>query len=112
MITVSDNTATDRIYGLVGDQGLHRFAQEAGMSHFAVAGRWDLAQITAADQARFFYGMDDLVPAGYRPWVCALLASVNRYRDGHAAGCAHLRLGRRSSRTGGCPPGAASLSTR
>ena len=80
MITVSDNAATDRIYALVGDEGLRGFAQEAGMSHFAVAGRWDLAQITAADQARFFYGMDDLVPAGYRTWVRELLVTVNRYR--------------------------------
>jgi hypothetical protein len=80
MITVSDNAATDRIYALVGDQGLRRFAKEAGMSDFDIAGRWDLAQITAADQARFFYGMDDLLPAGYRTWVRELLASVNRYR--------------------------------
>jgi hypothetical protein len=76
MIRVSDNDAADAVYARVGDAGLHRVAQRAGMQRFDVHGYWANAQLTAADQALFFARLDELVPPAFRMYVRRLLSSV------------------------------------
>ena len=76
MIVVSDNIAADTVYRQVGGSGLHAVARAAIMRKFADAGYWANAQITAADQARFFLRIDRLVPAAHRPYARKLLSSV------------------------------------
>lgn len=72
MIRVSDNDAATAIWRRIGDSGLRRVAALAGMTNFVIgpqairscrcsARAWARAQITAADQARLFYGLDRLL---------------------------------------------------
>src|SRR5262249_36508307 len=53
MIRVSDNKAAEAVFDLVGRGGLAGVARAAGMRQFSVSYLFD-AQLTAADQARFF----------------------------------------------------------
>jgi hypothetical protein len=76
MIEVSDNNAATAIYGVVGDAGLYRLASAAGMTRFSVSVSWARALITPADQARFFYRMDRLVPERHRAFARYLLSHV------------------------------------
>lgn len=76
MIEVSDNDAADAIYRRVGAQGLYRVARAAHAKHFRDVGYWASAQLTAADQARFFYNIDKLVPATHRHFARKLLSSI------------------------------------
>jgi hypothetical protein len=77
MIHVSDNNCATAIYRIVGDAGLRAVAKASGMRHFSVRVSWGRAQVTPADQARFFYGMDSLVPAGYRSFARHLLSHIS-----------------------------------
>jgi Beta-lactamase enzyme family len=82
MITVSDNNAAEAIYGLVGgDSGLYAVAHAAGMQRFAGAGYLFGAQITAADQAHFFYRLPGLVPSAHRSFALDLLSHVVSYQS-------------------------------
>lgn len=76
MIVVSDNNAADAIYRQVGGTGLYAVARAAGMHKFSDVGHWANAQITAADQARFFLRIDRLVPAAHRSYARKLLSSI------------------------------------
>ena len=76
MIRRSDNDRADAVYARVGDAGLLRVARRAQMRHFAVAGYWGYARITALDQARLFLRVDRLVPSGNRAYARRLLASI------------------------------------
>jgi hypothetical protein len=76
MITYSDNDAADSIYYRVGDEGLYEVARAAGMERFDVYGYWANAQITAADMARMFAGLDGLMPDRFREFGLGLLGSV------------------------------------
>ena len=80
MITVSSNDAADAIYYRVGDAALYRLAEQAGMTHFAVAGYWANAQLSAVDQARFFNRIDRLVPKASRGYARGLLSSIVSYQ--------------------------------
>ncbi len=62
MIHVSDNNAAATIYHAVGDAGLRNVAKLAKMRNFSVEYSWGWAQLTPADQARFFLHMDSLIP--------------------------------------------------
>jgi hypothetical protein len=77
MITYSDNGSADVIYARVGDAGMSEVAERAGMRSFEpIPGYWGGAQITAADMARFYLGLNrNLVPP-YRAFGRRLLASV------------------------------------
>ena len=79
MITVSDNDRADGVYARVGDAGLLRVARRAHMRHFAAAGYWASARITALDQARFFLRVDQMVPKRNRAYARRLLASIVSY---------------------------------
>jgi beta-lactamase class A len=76
MITVSDNDAASALYARVGGDGLRRVARAAGMNRFMDAGHWAAARITAADQARLFLHIDELVPAAHRRYARKLLSSI------------------------------------
>jgi uncharacterized protein GlcG (DUF336 family) len=76
MITVSDNDAASAIYAQVGGAGLRSVARAAGARRFADVGNWADAQLTAADQARFFLRFDKLVPAAHRRYARKLLSSI------------------------------------
>jgi beta-lactamase class A len=76
MIVHSDNDSADAIYGRVGDAGLHGVARSARMRRFTVAGYWANAQVTAADLARFFWRVRDLLPRPHRRMALGLLGSI------------------------------------
>jgi hypothetical protein len=77
MITVSDNDAAGSIYARVGDSGMTDVAERAGMRSFEVTpGYWGGAQVTAADLARFFGGLDRNLAAPYRDFGKGLLANI------------------------------------
>jgi hypothetical protein len=76
MITVSDNDAASAIYNRVGGAGLRAVARAAHATHFRDVGNWADAQLTAADQARFFLHVDQLVPATHRRYARELLSSI------------------------------------
>jgi hypothetical protein len=77
MIRRSDNSAASTIFAQVGTRRLRALAHRAGMSRFAPAAPiWGNSRIDAADQARFFYRIDRLVPARHRRYAMYLLAHV------------------------------------
>ena len=76
MIEVSDNNAAEAIYHVVGDGGLYALARAAGMTRFAISGQLFGAQLTAADQARFFYRLPGLVPRAHRTFALYLLSHI------------------------------------
>ena len=77
MIRVSDNAAATAVYGRAGgDPALDRLARRARMRNFAIFGHWGTAQLTAADQARFFAHLDQLTPKRHWSYAHQLLSSV------------------------------------
>jgi beta-lactamase class A len=77
MITYSDNGAADLIYARVGDTGMSEVAERAGMRSFEpVPGYWGGAQITAADMARFYLGLNRNLVQPYRGFGRRLLAGI------------------------------------
>jgi hypothetical protein len=77
MVTYSDNRAADAIYARVGDAGLEDVARRAGMQSFEVTpGFWGGDKVTAADLARFFYGLDANLPRRHRRYAKSLLARI------------------------------------
>jgi hypothetical protein len=80
MIQVSDNDAASAVYGSVGDAGLLALARRAGMRDLTVGGHWGNVYFSAADQARFFFRFDKLVPARSRGYARHLLSSIVSYQ--------------------------------
>ncbi len=76
MIEYSDNDAAEAVYRIVGDSGLTEVARRSGMRNFGANGWWSLSMITPADQARFFYSMDSVLPRRSRPFARELLSNV------------------------------------
>ena len=81
MINVSDNNAATTTYSIVGDGGLGQVAYAAGMTDFSVSGFWANAQISAADQARFFFRMDSLIPREFVGYARFLLSTIAGYES-------------------------------
>jgi hypothetical protein len=81
MIHVSDNSAATAVWRRVGDAALYRLARAAGMTDFSIVGIWARAQISAADQARFFFEMDGLVPRRFRAYARSLLSGIAGYES-------------------------------
>ncbi|MEA2146594.1 MAG: hypothetical protein QOG59_2181 [Solirubrobacteraceae bacterium] len=81
MINVSDNAAATHCWSIVGQSGLDDVAGAAGMTDFSVYGFWANAQISAADQARFFDDMDDLIPTEFVGYARRLLSGIAAYES-------------------------------
>jgi hypothetical protein len=77
MIRRSDNAAASAVLGLVGSAGVYAVARLADMRNFRLSSPiWGLSEITARDQARFFYRIDSYVPARHRAHALRLLATI------------------------------------
>lgn len=81
MIGVSDNNAATIVHGAVGDAGMYAVAHAAGMKRFVGAGYWSGALITAADQARFFSRIFELVPKSQQAYARHLLSTIAGYES-------------------------------
>jgi hypothetical protein len=77
MIHVSDNNAATAVWRRVGDPALRRLARRAGLTDFSITGIWARAQISAADQAKFFFDMDSLIPRQFRGYARHLLSHIS-----------------------------------
>jgi hypothetical protein len=77
MIHISDNNAATQCWSIVGDSGLYSVARAAGMSEFSVSGSWGTAQLSPADQARFFFEMDSLIPREFVGYARFLLSTID-----------------------------------
>jgi hypothetical protein len=80
MIVDSDNAATDTVFAQVGTGGLSTLAPVAGMRRFTPSSVWALSKVTAADQARFFFRIDSLVPSRHRALLRRVLGQHGPYR--------------------------------
>lgn len=76
MITRSDNATASTIYGIVGNDGLNRLARAARMRDFEPNLVWGLTEITARDQALFFYRLRRFIPPRHRRYAFHLLSHV------------------------------------
>ena len=81
MIQVSSNSAATQAWSRVGDPRLRRLARRAGMTDFSISGIWANAIISSADQARFFYEMDSLIPHRFRSYADYLLSHIVSYES-------------------------------
>ena len=81
MINVSDNSAATQCWSIVGDGGLYSVAGAAHMTDFSISGIWAHAQLSAADQARFFFEMDSLIPKEFVGYARFLLSTIAGYES-------------------------------
>jgi hypothetical protein len=87
MINVSDNDAATRCWSIVGNAGLYSVAHAAGMTDFSVdtsaswGSQWGAALLSAADQARFFFEMDSLIPKEFVGYARNLLSTIAGYES-------------------------------
>jgi len=65
------------VFARVGDTGMEHVADAAGMKEFGLGHDWANESITAADQARFFYRMDGLIPRQFRNYAKQLLSGID-----------------------------------
>jgi hypothetical protein len=79
MIRVSDNDAATAVYRRVGAAGLIRLAHRAGMRRFIAYPVWGGCQVTARDQARFFFRIRSLLPSRHRSYGLGLLRRIVSY---------------------------------
>jgi hypothetical protein len=80
MIRVSDNDAASAVYDRVGPGGLLRLARRAGMRRFVPNAVWGGCQVTARDQARFFWRIRALLPRRHRKYALGLLHRIVSYQ--------------------------------
>jgi hypothetical protein len=76
MIRSSDNDAASAIFARVGQQGLAELALQAGMAEFTTSPMWGETSISAADQARFFALLDQLLPQRSARFARTLLLGI------------------------------------
>jgi hypothetical protein len=76
MIRRSDNDAAEVILSRVGGRRLNHLARRANMVHFRFHPAWGHSEITAGDQARFFFRIDRYVPRRHRAYALRLLATI------------------------------------
>jgi hypothetical protein len=76
MIHVSDNSAATAVWSIVGDANLYALARRADMTDFSVTGSWGTALLSPADQARYFFNMDSMIPPEFRGYARFLLSTI------------------------------------
>jgi hypothetical protein len=76
MIQRSANAAANRVYVIVGSDGLYRLARRVGMRKFTTLSVWGGSQITAADQTKFFLEIERWVVPRHRDTALRLLGSI------------------------------------
>ena len=77
MIHISDNNAASAVFSIVGSSAVSRVAREAGMGDYAPGvGWWAYTQTSAADQARFFFDLGNLIPSRFYPYARGLLDGI------------------------------------
>ena len=81
MTHVSDNNAATQCWSIVGNGGLYALAHAAGMTEFSVTSDWGSAMISAADQAKFFFEMDKLIPHEFVGYARFLLSTIANYES-------------------------------
>jgi hypothetical protein len=81
MIELSDNDAATAIWYRVGERRLRALARHTAMADFSVSGYWANAQISAADQARFFFAMERSIPRPFRHFARHLLSHIASYES-------------------------------
>jgi hypothetical protein len=81
MINVSDNTAATHTWSIVGNGGLYAVAHAAGMTDYSVYTDWASSQISPADQAKFFFEMDSLIPPEFVGYARQLLSTIAGYES-------------------------------
>jgi hypothetical protein len=81
MINVSDNTAATHTWSIVGNAGLYAVAHAAGMTDYSVYTDWASSQISPADQAKFFFEMDSLIPPEFVGYARQLLSTIAGYES-------------------------------
>ena len=87
MINVSDNNAATQCWSIVGNSGLYSVAGAAHMTEFSVdtnaswGGEWGAALISPADQAKFFFNMDSLIPREFVGYARYLLSTIADYES-------------------------------
>jgi hypothetical protein len=87
MINQSDNNAATQCWSIVGNGGLYAVAHAAGMTDFSVdtgaswGSQWGAALLSAADQARFFFEMDSLIPKQFVGYARYLFSTIAGYES-------------------------------
>ena len=77
MIHISDNNAASAVLAIIGNAALARVARESGMTDYARAvGWWAFTQTSAADQARFFFALERLIPPRFSGYARGLLSGI------------------------------------
>src|SRR3954454_24843956 len=77
MIHVSDNHAATVAQSRVGNARIHTVARKAGMTDFSLSGIWASAHFSPADQAKFFFKQDSLIPKQFRRYARSLLSHIS-----------------------------------
>ncbi|HEX3434012.1 MAG TPA: serine hydrolase [Solirubrobacteraceae bacterium] len=77
MIHESNNDAASAVLNRVGLSAVARVAREAGMHDYAPGvGWWAYTQTSAADQARLFIALAQLIPRQFWPYARGLMAGI------------------------------------
>jgi hypothetical protein len=76
MIKRSDNESATRIRDQVGNDALRRVARDAEMKNFETDPVWGLSEITASDQARFLFDIEDTIPERHEHYALNLLTKI------------------------------------
>ena len=77
MIHVSDNSAATTMWRRVGNGRIRSLARKAEMTDFSIFGIWASAHFSAADQAKFFFKQDSLIPRQFRGYARSLLSHIS-----------------------------------
>jgi hypothetical protein len=76
MIRRSENESATRIADMLGPGPIYRLARDANMRNFHYTRPWGPSKVTAADQARFMYRLENFIPRRHETYARYLLAHV------------------------------------
>lgn len=76
MITRSANQPARDLFARIGSPGLYEIAEAVGMREFSSDFSLFESRISAEDQARFFYKLDDLLPDRHRSYARQLFKDI------------------------------------